>query len=202
LRFRDANAARLSLARRLVRLCSSAMVKNSYLCLLSLMALAACQTPPPRAWLRYELDGSTQWSPLGAGKLGGTIQGVNVTIDLFDPDTRILVVVENRGEQSAKFRIGPEAGAPKDAIGEVLLRQIDGPAVGGPPMQPYVAMQPLMIDSGWRATFYLDRPLGNDLQLGQYFVLGTELQGVAGEPVRRFLPLVAKMGGTVPVKPK
>jgi len=178
------------------------MVKTSYLFLASLLALTACQTPPPRPWLRYELDGGTEWSQLGAGKFGGKIHGANVSVDLYDPDTRILVVVENQSEQTIKFRVGPEAGASKDAIGELLLRQVKDPAVGGPPMQPYVAMQSVMIDSGWRATFYLDRPLGRDLQLGQYFVLGAEVENLAGQQVRRVLPLVAKVGGTVPVKPR
>ena len=178
------------------------MVKISYLCLASLLALAACNTPPPRAWLRYQLDGATEWSQLGAGKLGGAIHGANISVDLYNPDTRVLVVVENNSEQSIKFRVGPEAGAPKDAIGEVLLRQINGPVVGGPDMQPYVSMQSLVIDGGWRATFYLDRPLGRDPQLGQYFVLSTEVENLAGNTVRRVAPLVAKMGGTVPVKPK
>ena len=178
------------------------MVKNSYMSVASLLLFAACHTPPPRAWLRYELDGRTEWAHMGAGKLGGTIHGASVSVDLYNPDTRVLLVVENPSEQSIKFRVGPEAGAPKDAIGEVLLRQIDGPAVGGPDMQPYVSMQSLVIDSGWRATIYIDRPLGRDPQLGQYFVLSTEVQDLAGETVRRVMPLVAKMGGTVPVKPK
>ena len=190
------------MASRALGLCSLVMVKNSCLCLASLATLVACHTPPPRPWLRYELDGGTKWSPLGAGKFGGTIHGANISIDVYNPDTRILVVVENPSEQPIQFRVGPEAGASKDSMGEVLLRQIDGPAAGGPDMQPYVSMQPLTIDSGWRATFYLDRPLGRDVKLGQYFVLGVECQSVAGERVRRVLPLMGKMGGTVPVKPR
>lgn len=178
------------------------MVQNSCLCLASLLTLAACHTPPPRPWLRYELDGGTEWSPLGAGKFGGTIHGASVSIDVYNPDTRILVLVENTSDQPIKFRVGPEAGASKDAMGEMLLREIDGAAAGGPPMQPYVSMQPLTIDSGWRATFYLDQPLGRDVKLGQYFVLGTECENAAGDRVHRVLPLMGQMGGTIPVKPK
>lgn len=190
------------MASRPLALSSFEMVQNSYLCLASLLTLAACQTPPPRPWLRYELAGGTEWSPLGAGKFGGAVHGASVSIDVFDPDTRILVLVENTGDQSIKFRVGPEAGASKDAMGEVLLRQINGPAEGGPAMQPYVSMQALTIDSGWRATFYLDQPLGRDVKLGQYFVLGVDCENAAGDHVRRVLPLMGKMGGTVPVKPK
>ena len=164
------------------------------------MTLAACHTPPPRPWLRYELDGGTDWSQQGAGKFQTSIHGANVSIDLYSPETRILVVVENKGEESINLAIGPESGAPKDPIGEVLLRNIASPATGGPAMQSYISMQPLLVDVGWRATFYIDQPLGRPLQLGQYFVFSTEVTNSAGELVRRVLPLVGKMSGTVPVK--
>lgn len=183
-----------------------AMAKNTCLCIVSLAMFAACHTPPPRSWMRYELDGGTEWSQLGAGKFGGSYFGANVSIDLYNPDTRVLVVVENSGPQPVQFAIGPEAGSTNDAIGEVLLRQVAGASDGGPPMRSYVAKQALTIESGWRATFYLDRPLGRDPKLGQYFVLGTEIRGAgedgASESVRRFLPVVAKLGGTIPVKPQ
>lgn len=180
---------------------SIAMVKNRCLCFLSLVTLAACHTPPPRPWLRYELDGKTNWSQQGGGKFRAAIHGANASVDLYSPDTRILVVVENKGEEPVNLALGPESGASKDPIGEVLLREIASPATGGPAMRSYVSMQSLMVDAGWRATFYIDRPLGRDLQLGQYFVFSTEGQNSAGEQVRLVLPLVGKMSGTVPVKP-
>lgn len=194
------NALSFSLVRATLGLWSVAMVKNRCLCLLGLVTLAACHTPPPRPWLRYELDGGTDWSQQGAGKFRATMHGVNATVDLYSPDTRILVVVENQTEASIKLALGPESGASKDPIGEVLLREIASPVTGGPAMQSYVSMQPLMVDAGWRATFYIDRPLGRDLQLGQYFVFSTEVKNSAGELVRRVLPLVGKMSGTVPIK--
>ena len=178
-----------------------AMAKICCLYIAGLAMLAACHTPPPRSWMRYELDGRTEWSRLGEGKFGGSYFGANVSIDLYDPDTRVLVVVENPGEHAVQFMIGPEGGTAKAAIGEVLLRQMVGAVDGGPPMQSYVAKQPLTVAGGWRATFYLDRPLGRDPKLGQYFVLGAEIEGAEGEPVRRYLPIVARFGGTVPVKP-
>ena len=178
------------------------MVKNSCLYLASLLTFAACHTPPPRPWLRYELSGGTEWSPLGPGKFGGTIHGASISIDVYSPDTRVLVLVENTGDQPIKFGVGPEAGGSKDAIGEVLLRQINSPAEGGPDMQPYVSLPSLSIDAGWRATFYLDRPLGRDVKLGQYFVLGAECESATGDRVRRGLPLMGTMSGTVPVNPK
>jgi len=190
------------LANRPLGLWSMVMVKNSYLCLASLLTLSACHTPPPRPWLRYELDGGTDWSPLGAGKFGGTIHGASVSIDVYSPDTRVLVLVENTSDQAVTFGVGPDAGGSKGKIGEVLLRQIDSPAEGGPDMRSYVSMQPLSIDAGWRATFYLDRPLGRDVQLGQYFVLGVECESAAGDRVRRVLPLMGRISGTVPVGSK
>ena len=100
------------------------------------------------------------------------------------------------------IEVGPDAGSPRNAIGEVLLRQIDGPAVGGPPMQAYSAMQPLAVDGGWRATFYLDAPLGREIKLGQYLVLAVAAENSAQERRRVTLPLIAKMGGTMPNTPR
>jgi len=179
-----------------------AMAKNRCLLLAALLTTAACHTPPPRSWMRYELDGRTEWSQLGAGKFGGTHLGTDVSIDLYNPDTRVLVVVENNSEADVTFAIGPEGADPKSAIGEVLLRQTAGAASGGPPMAPYASKQDVTVAAGWRATFYLDRPLGRDPKLGQYFVIGSVLKGGKDELVRRFLPVVAKLGGTVPVKPE
>jgi hypothetical protein len=176
------------------------MVKFSCLCFASLMALASCHVMPPRPWLRYELDGVTDWSRLDDGLIGGVVLGASVSVDLSNPETRMLVVVENTTDDSLELRIGPDAGASKDAIGEVLLRQLGGPAVGGPQMQAYTSRQPMTIDGGWRATFYLDRPLGREPKLGQYFVLTTRLESQDGEVVRRSLPVVAKLGGIVPAK--
>ena len=142
----------------------------------------------------------TEVDQLGAGKFGSVALGAEVSIDLYNPDTRVLVVVENPTDEALTVRLGPDAGAPTSAIGEVLLRQVNGPAAGGPPMQGYVAMHGCKVEAGWRATFYLDRPLGKDPKLGQYFVFAFEIENQKGERVRRFLPVIAKMGGTVPLK--
>lgn len=179
-----------------------AMAKNHCLLLAALVMTASCYTPPPRRWMRYEQAGPTEWSALGAGKFGGQVFGADVSIDLYNPDTRVLVTVENKSDATVTFAIGPEGAAPKAAIGEVLLREIDGAASGGPPMQSYAAKQDLAVEAGWRATFFLDRPLGRDPKLGQYFVLGSVVQGGEDERVRRYLPIVAELRGTVPVKPK
>jgi len=170
-------------------------------CALALL-LAACQSPPPRPWLRYELDGRTDWSQQGNGKFGGNLLGAEVTIDLYDQKTRILAVVENPTDKSMTVAFGPDAGAPDSVIGEVLLRQLDGPAAGGPDMAPYVAMKPLALDGGWKATFFLDRPLGREVKLGQYFVLATEIVDAEGQRGRAQLPIVGKMGGVERGKPR
>ncbi|MCK5942844.1 MAG: hypothetical protein KAI24_12785 [Planctomycetes bacterium] len=166
------------------------------------LLLAACHSPPPRPWLRYELDGTTDWGQLGNGRFGGSLLGAEVTIELYDQTTRVLAVVENRGEQSFSVAIGPDAGAPEGVVGEVLMRQIDGPPAGGPGMVPYVAMKPVTVDGGWRATFYLDRPLGREIKLGQYFVLATEVTAADGSRKRALLPIVGKMGGVQRGKPR
>lgn len=166
------------------------------------LLLAACHSPPPRPWLRYELDGTTDWSRLGNGKFGGKLNGAEVTIDLYDQRTRVMAVVENRTDASMTVAIGPDAGVPDGVVGEVLLRQIDGPAAGGPDMAPYLAMKPVALDGGWRATFFLDRPLGREIKLGQYFVLATEVVDADGERRRAQLPVVGKKGGVSRSKPR
>lgn|GEM_PF-3129979 len=158
------------------------------------LALVACQSSPPRPWLRYELDGPTDWEQLGGGRFGGNLNGAEVVISLNDPDTRVWVAVENRSEDSLSVSVGPDAGGDDAPAGELLVRQIDGPAAGGPAMTSYTAMEPVALDEGWRATFFLDRPLGRHIKLGQYFVLAVEVEDAAGGKQRAHLPVVGKFG--------
>jgi hypothetical protein len=159
--------------------------------------LAACSMPPPKAWLRYEPAGATTWVATGDGKLGGSMHGAPVRIDLERQQTRVEVMVENTTGAPIELRMGPEGEKPKAAIGEVLLRPLQGPpGIGGPDMIPYVTMQPLVVEAGWRGTFYLDAPLGREPILGQYFVLTVEARDAAGTCERRTLPLQATNAGT------
>lgn len=162
------------------------------------LAAAACHAPPPRPWLRYELAGPTEFTPRGEGVYGGSAFGADIAVDLSQPGTRIQVVVENPGTETVTLRIGPNASAPRAAIGELLLRPLSGAAGGGPDTRAYAALQPIAVEGGWRATFYLDSPLGREPQLGQYLVLVVEAANEKGEQVRRQLPVVARMSGTVP----
>lgn len=159
---------------------------------------AACHTPPPRPWLRYELAGPTEFTPRGEGVYGGSAFGADIAIDLHRPGTGMHVVVENPGTETVTLRIGPNAGAPRAAIGELLLRRLSGDGAGGPDTRAYAALQPIALEGGWRATFFLDAPLGREPQLGQYLVLVVEAANDKGEEVRRMLPVIARMSGTVP----
>ena len=47
------------------------------------------------------------------------------------------------------------------------------------------------VESGWRASFYLDSPLGREPSYGQYFVMTVEARLASGDVERRSLPLVA-----------
>ena len=154
----------------------------------------ACHSPSPRPWLRYELDGPTDLASLGSGRFEGVVQGAAVSISLADQETRVRAVLENRSDETVAVALGPHAGAPKEVIGEVLLRQLEGPAVGASSMTAYAAMTPVAVEGGWRATFYLDQPVGREIKLGQYFVLAVQVEGAAGSRERVYLPLVAKMG--------
>ncbi|MBM4062184.1 MAG: hypothetical protein FJ265_13970 [Planctomycetes bacterium] len=159
------------------------------------LLLAACSAPPPRPWLRYVPDGPTTWVDAGPGVMTGTFHGAPVTLDLGKRQTRVEVEVRNTTAIPIEFRMGPEGAAPRQAIGEVLLRQFQ--AITGPDMLPYNAMQPVAVPPGWRAVFYLDAPLGREPGIGQFFVLTTEARDPAGKCERRNLPLRATNAGTL-----
>ncbi|MEO6596035.1 MAG: hypothetical protein ABIP94_14900 [Planctomycetota bacterium] len=163
------------------------------------LLVAACNTPPPRAWLRYQPAGPTDWTTDASGMLIGRLHGADVSVDLNRVQTRIAVIVQNGTGAPVEFRMGPAAGAPRSAIGEALLRPLGGPpGVVGPPMLPYNAMQGVVVEGGWQGTFYIDAPLGREPALGQYFVLTVEARNTAGVAERRTLPLVAANAGTMP----
>jgi len=170
------------------------------LTLLLALSFAACHTPPPTPWLRYELAGPAGWADLGRGEFGGAVFGADVRISIHDPDARVKLVVENPTSEPVSLQVGPDAGDPDVAIGEVLLRELAANTVGGPPMQIYLSQQPLVVEPGWRATFFLDEPLGRPVKLGQYFVLSLLAEDGAGERERRLLPLVGRREGTVPAR--
>jgi len=168
--------------------------------LVCLLAVA-CNTPPPRPWLRFEPVGNAKdWTSDASGTLVGRFHGADVQLDLGNPETRVQVTVGNNTAAPIEFRIGPEAGSP-GAIGEVLLRPLDGPpGVTGPPMLPYAGLQPQVVEAGWRGTFYLNEPLGRAVTLGQTFVLTVEARDASGSVQRRTLPLAAKNAGTIPLE--
>ncbi len=158
--------------------------------------VAACQTPPPRTWMRYRQDGPTEWATNSSGLYAGRLHGADVTIDLGKKQTRIEVVVNNGSAAPVEFRIGPDGGQSRSAIGEVLLRQIGGTA-GSAGMLPYNSLQPLTVEPGVCATFYLDSPLGRDPVFGQFLVLSVEARDASGKKERRTLPLRAETAGTI-----
>lgn len=177
------------------------MARANLTSLLSATALlsVACGTPPPRPWLRYQQEGATGWSTNADGLYAGRLHGADVTIDLARKQTRVLLTIDNRSSAPVQFRVGPEGGSPRVSIGEVLQRPLDGATTGGgPAMQPYNAQQPLIVDPGWRATIFVDSPLGREVVLGQSFVLSVEAQNQAGDVERRTLPLRAVHAGTMP----
>jgi hypothetical protein len=163
------------------------------------VVMVSCSTPPPRPWLRFQPAGPTNWTTDASGLLVGRLHGADVAIDLNRTQTRVQVSVKNTTAAPIEFRMGPEAGAPRGAIGEVLLRPLSPPAASGPDMMPYNGMQPMVVDGGWSGTFYLDTPLGRDPALGQYFVLTVEARNASGAVERRTLPLVAANAGTMPL---
>ncbi len=161
--------------------------------------LAACNTPPPRPWLRFRPAGATNWSTAADGTLRATLHGVGVTLDLGNRETKIHVMVENGTDRAIEFKMGPEGAQPRSAIGEVLLRPLAGPpGTSGPDMLPYNCMQAQSVDAAWRGTFFIDVPLGRAVTVGQTFVFTVEARDAAGAVERRSLPLVAENSGTMP----
>ena len=54
---------------------------------------AACNTPPPRPWLRFQPSGPTNWTVDAAGVLQSRLHGTEVSVDLGRTQTRVLVTV-------------------------------------------------------------------------------------------------------------
>lgn len=164
-----------------------------------LLALAACNTPPPQPWLRFEPAGAHPWTRSPGGQWLARFHGADVAIDLNRTQTRVQVTVTNTSGTAVEMRIGPEAASPSGAIGDVLLRPLDAPpGVSGADPLPYNSMQALTVENGWRAVFHLDTPLGREPVLGQYFVLTVEGRDASGKTERRSMPLVATNAGTLP----
>jgi hypothetical protein len=164
-----------------------------------LLVVAACNTPPPQPWLRFEPAGPHPWTRGPEGQWMARFHGADVAIDLNLTQTRVQVTVVNNSGAAVEMRMGPEAASPSGAIGDVLLRPLDAPpGISGADPLPYNSMQAMLVEHGWRAVFHLDAPLGREPVLGQYFVLTVEARDQAGRLERRSLPLVATNAGTMP----
>ncbi|MFK7742258.1 MAG: hypothetical protein AB8H80_18235 [Planctomycetota bacterium] len=176
--------------------------------LVSLLIFAACNAPPPRNWLCYQLDGVTEWLDLGPSRYGGEVLGADVSIDLRSEEARILVTVDNRSEQTLEVRLGPDAGGSVGPIGDVWLRPLDGGGHGGGggvdggDVEPAAERRELLaysshaavaVAAGRGATFYLDRPLGRDAKLGQYFVFSGRFEVDGEDPITTRLPVTARL---------
>jgi hypothetical protein len=164
------------------------------------MLFAACNTPAPQPWLRFKPTGQHNWAAGSDGLWVTRLHGADVQLDLNRTQTRVQVTVTNSSVAPVEVRMGPEAASPKDAIGEYLVRALDGQAgIGGPDMQPYATMQRVSVQNGWRSTFYLDSPLGSEPVLGTYFVFTIEGRNAAGDVERRSMPLLATNAGMMPL---
>jgi len=168
----------------------------------SMIVLAACNTPPPKAWLRYEPSGAHSWRQTPDGQLEIEALGAKVSVDLNRTDTRIELAVRNSTGVDLTFRTGPAASeTPSSAIGEIQRKPLEpGRGEEVQDYQPYLSMQDVEVRSGWQTTFYLDSPLGRDPVLGQYFVLMLEARDAAGHRERHTLPLVATNSGKSAVR--
>lgn len=165
---------------------------------LGCLAAAACNTAPPRTWVRYQPTELKDWTRGTDGLLVGMFHGAAVSVDLAQPNTAVEVTVTNSTAAPIEFCMGPDAARPKEPIGEVLLRPSALPGVGGPDYLPYSAMQRVVVEAGWSGRFHLDMPLGRAPSLMQFFVLRIEGRDSQGRCEHRILPLQAMNAGTVP----
>lgn len=162
---------------------------------LALLVVAACSSPPPRPSLRFQPAGPTAMTAGANGLYVTRVHDVDVTVDLGRAQTRIQVTAENRTGKTATLQVGPDAGQPRLPIGELLLRPLASTNPSGPAIVPYLGMTPVDLEDGWRATFYIDEPLGREPALGQYFVLSVEARVGEGPKERRTMPLIAGTSG-------
>ncbi len=163
------------------------------------LALASCTTPPPQSWLRLEPNGAHDWTMGPEGTWVTRMHGADFALDLQRTQTRIQVTVQNRTAEPLVIRMGPEGSMTMNAIGEALLRPLDGPpGHGGPDMLTYANLQRLTVEPNWRGTFYIDSPLGRDIGLGTYLVFTVEAHDKKGDVERRKMPLLATNVGTLP----
>ncbi|MBL8753469.1 MAG: hypothetical protein JNK15_09225 [Planctomycetes bacterium] len=164
-----------------------------------LLVVAACNTPAPQPWLRYEPAGPHSWAIGASGKLVTRLHGADLTLDLMQVDTRVEITVDNRTAAAVDIRMGPEATTARAAIGAVLVRPLEPtPGQTGQDWLPYTQMQAQIVEAGHRARFHLDAPLGRDPGLGQYFVLTVEGRDAKGKVESISMPLQATNAGIMP----
>jgi hypothetical protein len=169
------------------------MVKITWMGGVTVLVLAACNTPPPQPWLRFEPSGQHNWTGGPDGVWVARMHGADFSMDLNRKQTSIQVTVVNRSGQPVEVRMGAEASSPNGAIGGLLLRQLD--AVGGPDTLPYNTMQKAVIENGWRGTFDIDSPLGRDPQPGTFLEFTVEARNQKGDVERRRMPMQATNAG-------
>jgi len=164
------------------------------------VVMAGCSTPPPKSWLRLEPNGAHDWTMGPSGAWVARMHGADRALDLNRTQTRSQVEVQNRSGEALEVRMGPEGTVTMNAIGEVLLRQIDAaPGQGGPDMLNYTTMQRTTVEPNWRGVFYIDSPLGREIGIGTFVVFTVEVRNQKGDVERRRMPMLATNAGTMPV---
>ena len=158
----------------------------------SLPLLVGCAATPARGGLRYSARPGAGWTETGPGRLSTEMLGATVFVDLHARDARLEVAFENPTDRAVEVRLGPEATRKPDAaIGEFQPRRLDRSHVeGATDFLPYLTMQPVQVEPGFRTLFALDSPLGRDPSIGQFLVLVIEVRA-GGRFERRLLPLQA-----------
>lgn len=155
--------------------------------------LPACESSAPRSNLRLAPVRETGFNREADGRLHADLGGVALFVDFGKQDTRIELTVENRGPKKVDLRAGADGATTTAAIGEVWCRPIGashGEDVAD--AQPYRANEPISLQAGWRAVFFLDSPLGRDIMLGTQMQFTVETRDPdSGLHEHATLPLIA-----------
>lgn len=165
---------------------------------LAALVVAGCRNPPPRPWLRFEPTDLGGFTRTEDGRLRAGCGPTVCWFDLSRNEATIKLEVENPSGKPVDLRVGPDGGNASAAIGEVLVRPI-GPGnreVGTRNAVPYLAQQDFRLPNACKAEFYLDKPLGQDVDIGQFMVFRIiSIDPETGARDQRTLQLIATNAG-------
>lgn len=179
-------------------LCAAMITAGKTLLLCLLASLAGCRYPATRPGLRFEPTDPSGFTAAADGRLRAGCGPTILWLDLSRREATIELTVENPGSQPVEVRVGAVGANSTAAIGEVLVRPLGpGNREGAKSAVPYLAHQAFALPNACSATFYLDKPLGIDVDIGQFMVFRIDVNDPkTGTKDQRSIQLVATNTGS------